>query len=306
MSYDVVIVGGGPAGLSAALALGRARRRVLLCDAGPRRNARALHLHNFVTRDGSTPDEFRREARAQLETYPNVTVDDRLVEAITGAKDAFQLTVGGAIVESRRVLLSTGMVDLLPPLEGLEALWGHAVAQCPYCHGWEARDRPWGYLARAPHAAHLEPFVLQLQGWTRDVTVFVPPEAPLAPATQAALGAAGVRVETRQVRRLVAREGTLEAVELEDGAQVPCAMLFAHPPQRHVALVERLGPALDDDGFVRVDPLRRETSIPGVFAAGDLTTRMQAAIAAAAAGTQAGAMINLDLALSPRAATPGS
>jgi thioredoxin reductase len=295
MSFDVVIIGGGPAGLSAALALGRARKRVLVCDAGPRRNARAVHMHNFVSRDGVTPQEFRRVAREQLSVYPSVVVEDVGVESVTGSKGAFRVALGARTVEARRILLCTGLVDEMLPLEGFRELWGHAVVQCPYCHGWEARDRPWGYLVRAPHAAHLLLFALQLRGWTSDVCVFTNGEVELPEAVQSQLGAAGLRLETAPIQRLIARGDQLEAIELEGGTRVGCELLFAHPPQHQVEVVRALAVALDAEGFVQVDPMTRETTVPGVFAAGDLTTRMQAAIAAAASGMHAAAMINVEL-----------
>lgn len=297
MLYDVVIIGGGPSGLSAALALGRARKRVLLCDSGPRRNALAEHMYNFVSRDGVVPDEFRRVAREQLGRYPNVELRDVGVGNVSGSRGRFQLEVGGETVDARRILVCTGMVDQMLPVEGFAELWGHGIVQCPYCHGWEVKDRPWGYLARAEHAAHLPAFALQLRGWTSDVYLFTNGDFELSPAVRDQLVSAGVRVETSKLKRLVGREQRLEAVELSDGTRVPCELLFAHPPQRQVALVSKLGLALDDDGFVVVDPMKRETSVPGVFAAGDLTTRMQAAVAAAASGMQAAAFINVDLSL---------
>lgn len=295
MSFDVVIIGGGPAGLSAALALGRARKRVLLCDAGPRRNALAAHVHNFVTRDGVTPDDFRRAGREQLGTYPSVVVRDASVERVTGAKGAFRVVAGDETVEARRVLLCTGMIDELLPIEGFDELWGSAIVQCPYCHGWEARDRPWGYLARPEHASHFLTFALQLRGWTSELTVLTNGALDVPADARHQLRTAGVRLVTTPIARLVSRARRLEAIELSGGACVECEILFAHPPQRQVALVSALGVALDGDGFVEVDPASRETSIAGVFAAGDLTTRMQAAVAAAASGMQAGAAINLEL-----------
>ena len=295
MSYDVIIVGGGPAGLSAALALGRGRKRVLLCDAGPRRNAAAKHIHNFVTRDGTPPDEYRRIGVEQLATYPEVEVRRARVEGIAGTKGALRVTIDGEIVEARRVLLCTGMVDEMLPIPGFRELWGHSIFQCPYCHGWEHRDRAWGYLARAEHGSHVLPFALQLRGWTHDVTLFTNGEVDVPEDGLHRLRAAGVRIETAPVVRLVPRGQQLDTIELGDGTRVPCNVLFAHPPQRQVELVRTLDLALDDDGFVQVDPMRRETSMAGVLAAGDLTTRMQAAIAAAAAGMQAAAMLNLEL-----------
>jgi thioredoxin reductase len=303
-TYDVVIVGGGPGGLAAALTLGRARKRVLLCDSGPRRNAAATHIHNFVTRDGTPPDEFRKVGRQQLAEYPNVETRDAPVESISGTRGAFRVRLASGTVEARRILLCTGMIDEMLAIEGFRELWGRAIFQCPYCHGWEVQDLRWGYLARPEDAERFVPFALQARGWTRDLVVFTGGAFDVAPEGRSALQAAGVHLETSAVARLVAREGRLEAIELGDGTTVPRDVLFAHPPQRQVDVVRALGVALDDDGFVRVDPMKRETSVPGIYAAGDLTTRMQGAILAAASGAQAAAMINLELSID--LATSGS
>jgi thioredoxin reductase len=297
MLYDVVIVGGGPGGLSAALALGRARKRVLLCDDGPRRNALAEHINNFVTRDGTPPEEFRREGRRQLGKYTNVEVRDVRVESVSGSRGAFSVHLTSGVVEARRILLSTGMIDEMLPIDGFRELWGHSVFQCPYCHGWENQDRRWGYLARAVDEAHLLPFALQARGWTSDLAVFTGGAFDIAEESCRRLLSAKIRIETAPISRLVGRAGQLEAVELEGGTRVPCDVLFAHPPQRHVELVRALGVALDDAGYVQVDATKRETSVPGIYAAGDLTTRMQGAILAASAGTQAAAMLNLELSM---------
>jgi thioredoxin reductase len=217
------------------------------------------------------------------------------VEAITGARGAFRVQLTEGSVEARRILFATGMIDDMLPLEGFSALWGSSVFQCPYCHGWEVKERRWGYLARTPEWSHITPFTVMLRGWSRDVTLFTSEALDLPDASRAQLEAAGVRVETSPVKRLHARGQQLESVELSSGASVPCDVLFAHPPQRQVALVQASGVALDSDGFVQIDPMRRETSVPGIYAAGDLTTRMQGAVIAAAAGGQAAAMINFEL-----------
>jgi len=296
MQFDVVIVGGGPGGLQAALTLGRARKRVLLCDAGPRRNAAATHIHNFVTRDGTPPNEFRALARAQLAAYSSVEVRDTRVERITGERNAFEVALGDGTVRARRVLLATGMIDEMLPIPGFREQWGQAVFQCPYCHGWEVRDRRWGFLALPHAAAHVVPFALMIRGWSSDVTVFTNAAVELAADARAQLEGAGVRVETAAIKRLVADAGQLTALALED-RDVACDVLFAQPPQHQPELVRALGVALDDDGFVKIDPMMRETSVRGIYAAGDITTRMQAAVAAAASSMQAAAAINVDLAL---------
>lgn len=294
MSYDVVIVGAGPAGLSAALALGRACKRVLLCDSGPRRNAAAEHLHNFVTRDGAAPEEFRRIGRQQLAAYPNVEVRDARVEAVSGAKGAFRVEIEGRASEARRLLLCTGMVDEVLPIEGSRQAWGRSIVQCPYCHGWELRERSWGYLARGVEGLHFAPL---LRGWTKQVVVFTNAAFAVPGDSAEQLRAAGIQLDTRPIARLHAQGGQLEELELADGARVPCEVLFVHPAQQQVALVRALGVALDADGFVQVDAMSRQTSLAGVYAAGDLCTRMQGAVLAAAQGVQAAAMLNHELTL---------
>lgn len=296
MPYDVVIVGGGPAGLSAALALGRARKRVLLCDAGPRRNAAAVHVQNFVTRDGTPPAEFRRIGREQLARYANVVVQDVPVMSLGGSRGSFHAELPTGRVEARRVLLCTGMVDEMVPLPGFRELWGHSIIQCPYCHGWEMQDQRWGILALPSSLPHVAPFAIRARGWTDDVVVFLADGIEFPPDARAQLEAAGIPIEATPVKRLIARD-RLEAVELASGAAIPCDVLFAHPPQRQVAFVQALDLELDDLGYVRIDPMTRETSVPGVYAAGDLTTHMQSAILAAAAGTQAATMINADISM---------
>lgn len=293
--WDVLVVGGGPAGLSATLALGRARKRVLLCDSGPRRNAAATHVNNFVTRDGTPPDELRAAGRRDLARYPNVSIADARVVSIEGSRGAFRAALEDRVVTARRLLLCTGMIDEMLAIEGFAQLWGHAVFQCPYCHGWEVKDRRWGYLALPAHAAHVLPFAMQLRGWSRDVVVFTGGALDLPDDARARLASAGIAIETASVARLVAAGDRLEGLALAGGRVVPCDVLFAHPPQRQVEVVRALGLELDDDGVVRVDPNTCETSAKGIYAAGDLTTRRQGAIFGAAAGTQAAAAINLEL-----------
>lgn len=297
MLYDVIIAGGGPAGLAASLVLGRARKRVLLCDSGPRRNAAARHVQGFVTRDGVPPGEFRRIAREQLQPYPSVEVRDVAIGAIRAEGPGFIVTLDDTSLSTRRVLLCTGMVDVLPDLPGLAEVWGTSVFQCPYCHGWEVQDLPFGYLATKPLAIDWVPL---LRGWSDDVTLFTDGRFDVTDAQREHLRAAGVMLEARRVERLVLRDGPdgapseLAALRLTDGTEVPRRVLFYHPPQHQTSLVTGLGLSTDDNGFVVVDAMG-QTSIPGIHAAGDLTTMMQSATMAAASGFRAAAAMNHEL-----------
>lgn len=290
--YDAVIVGGGPGGLAAALALGRGRKRVLLCDAGTPRNAAAERLHNFVTRDGTPPAEFRRIGRDQLATYPQVEVRDVRVTRITGEKGAFEISLGATTVQARRVVLCTGMIDQMLDIPGFRDFWGTAIFQCPYCHGWEVRDRRFAVLAGAPNSVE---FAVFLKGWSVSVTLLTHAAFSLSAQDEARLKRVGVPVDTRPIRRLVGKDGHLAQVQFADGPPRDIDVIFAHPPQRQVDLVTDLGLKLDDAGYVIADPMTRETSTPGIYAGGDLTTRMQGAIMAAATGVHAAAMLNHEL-----------
>ena len=291
MIYDVVIAGGGPAGLAAALTLGRSRKRVLLCDAGPRRNAAAVHMHNFVTRDGIAPAEFRRIGRQQLEPYGNVETREARIEEVHGTPGSFDVRLSTGSVKARRILLCTGMVDELPRLEGLGSLWGKSVFICPYCHAWEVQNQRYAYLATSLERLD---FALLLRGWTSDVVVLTDGRLTVPDDVRAGLSAGGVRVDDRPIARLVSSSDGLqmERIEFTDGSSLERDILFLHPPQHQIEIVTTLGLALDAAGYVQVDPLTRETSMPGIYAAGDLLGPMQGALIAAASGTLTAGVLN--------------
>jgi thioredoxin reductase len=288
-TYDVAIIGGGAAGLTAALVLGRARRRVVVIDAGAPRNAPASHMQGFLSRDGTPPAELLRVARAEVQHYGVEFVEDRVVEATAGF--ALRLA-GGRSIEARQVLVATGAVDALPDLPGARERWGRDFLHCPYCHGWEVRDRPVGVLATCPGSvehAHL------LRQWTDDVILFTHTH-PLSPADRAALDARGIAVVEGAVDRLVVTDDRLHAVQLADGRAVPREALFirpalrAHPDEPAAAL----GCELDADGLVRTDDAGR-TSVRGVWAAGNATDPRAQVITAAGEGSAVAIAINTDL-----------
>jgi thioredoxin reductase len=288
-TYDVAIIGGGAAGLTAALVLGRARRRVVVIDAGAPRNAPASHMQGFLSRDGTPPAELLRVARAEVQHYGVEFVEDRVVEATAGF--ALRLA-GGRSIEARQVLVATGAVDALPDLPGARERWGRDFLHCPYCHGWEVRDRPVGVLATGPGSvehAHL------LRQWTDDVILFTHTH-PLSPADRAALDARGIAVVEGAVDRLVVTDDRLHAVQLADGRAVPREALFIRPALRaHPdGPAAALGCELDADGLVRTDDAGR-TSVRGVWAAGNATDPRAQVITAAGEGSAVAIAINTDL-----------
>ena len=288
-SYDVVVIGGGAAGLSAALVLGRARRRVAVVDSGTPRNAPASHMHGFISRDGTPPADLLAAARAELGAYGVECLDDRVV----GASAGFTVRLaGGGELSARRLLLATGAVDELSDIPGARERWGRDFLHCPYCHGWEVRDRAIAVLGTGPGSAEHAQLLRQ---WSDDVT-FLPHTYPPSAEEKAALTARGIRIVEGAVERLSIGDDRLQAVELADGRRVPCAAVFIRPALRGHGdgLAEALGCELDEAGLVRVDAAGR-TSVPGVWAAGNVTNPRAQVITAAGEGSAAAIAINADL-----------
>jgi thioredoxin reductase len=293
-AYDVLIVGAGPAGLNAALVLGRMRRRVLVLDTDAPAHAVSRQVHGFLAQDGTPPRELRRIGREQLQAYP--TVEVRTTAAVSATQvaggDGFELELAdGERVAGRRLVLAYGMRYGLPELPGIEELWGARVFHCPYCHGWEVRDQRlavYGCGERAVHQA------LLLTSLSDDVILACP---SVAADQRDALAGAGVDVLDTGVDRLEKRDGVLHLV-LEGGDPVERDAVFIQPaltPASEIAAA--LGAELTDVGTVAVDPAG-ETSVPGLYAAGDLATPVQSVAVATASGARAAYALNAALAAS--------
>ena len=298
---DVVIVGGGPAGLNAALTLGRARRDVLLLDGGQPRNAPAQAVHGFLSRDGLPPAELRRIARQQLAPYQTVEVRDTEVvdaQALGEAGGGFAVTMAdGSVTRARRLLLATGLVDQLPAIDGLAELWGTSVLHCPYCHGFEVQGQALAVLGGDPRAIQL---AAHLTRFSPDVALCTN-GTPLDPESRQLLAGLGVAVRAEPIQRLDGTGGRLRRVVFAAGPPLARDAVFVRAPYRQRSgLPARLGCALLEDGTVQVDDLGR-TSVPGVYAAGDLARRPSLPFAtaqvvmAAAAGAIAAVAIDQGL-----------
>jgi thioredoxin reductase len=288
-SYDVVVVGGGAAGLSAALVLGRARRRVAVVDAGAPRNAPAAHMQGFLSRDGMPPAELLAVGRAEIAGYGVEVVED----GVRSLEHGFTLRLaGGRVLTTRRVLVATGVGDELPDIAGVRERWGRDLLHCPYCHGWEVRDRPLGVLGTHPGAVLHAQLVRQ---WSDDVTFFAH-TSEVAADDRAGLEARGIRVEHGAVVRLVVEDDRLTGVELAGGRVVPCDAVFVRPGNVPHAdgLLAGLGCELDADGFPVVDRTGA-TTVAGVWAAGNVVDPRAQVITAAGAGSAAAIAINADL-----------
>jgi thioredoxin reductase len=289
---ECAVVGGGAAGLSAALVLGRARRRVLVLDAGEQCNLPAEGIGGLLGHDGLAPAELYDRGRSELAAYPSVELREVLVSDASRQDGRFTLsTADGAVVEAARVLLATGMRYAVPDLPGVAELWGGTVFHCPYCHGWEVRDGALAVLGNAA-AAHR---ALLLRGWSEDVVLLTDGPADLDDDERRRLQRAGVPVVERPVAGVRARSGALEAVLFADGGELlRDGLLVAAPPGQRSSLASDLGAELTERGTVDVDAFG-QTTVPGLYAAGDVSSLMPQVASAIAEGSRAAAVINGDL-----------
>jgi thioredoxin reductase len=288
-NYDVVVVGGGAAGLSAALVLGRARRRVAVVDAGAPRNAPAAHMQGFLSRDGMAPADLLAAGRAEASGYGVELVEDQVVAIDTGF---IVRLAGGRVLNARRILVATGVRDELPDIPGVRERWGRDLLHCPYCHGWEVRDQPVGVLGTIPGSVQHAQLVRQ---WSDDVAFFVH-TYELSATEQAQLEARGVQIVHGEVARLVVEHDRLNGVELADGRVIARAAVFIRPANVPHAdgLLAGLHCEVDEGGFARSDATGR-TSTVGVWVAGNVVDPRAQVITAAGAGSAAAIAINADL-----------
>ena len=294
-THDVIIVGGSFAGLSAALQLVRARKHVLLIDAGAPRNRFAPASHGFLGQDGSAPAQIVGIALAQLRRYPTfIKIDGEAMSAAPGER-GFEVELSdGRCVQGKRLVLAIGVRDQLPEIEGLAPLWGKSVLHCPYCHGYEIDGGPIGLLASSP-LAHHQGALLPDWGAT---TVFLQPGVEFAEEDTAMLMKRGVSILQEPVIRLISKGEALQAAELADGRRVPIKALFVQTRVKPASpLADQLGAAMEEGPqgpYIKTDEWGA-TSIPGLFAAGDAATPMHNATFASAAGVKAGIMAHRSL-----------
>lgn len=295
MPHDAIVIGGSYAGLSAAMQLARARRRVLVVDAGLPRNRFAKAAHGFLGQDGKPPYEILREAIRQLDAYPSFElVRGEALEA-RETEDGFAVALaGGRKEQAARLVLATGLHDELPPIPGMRQRWGVTMLHCPYCHGYEVGDRTLGVLANHPLSAHQATLI---PDW--GPTIYFT-QGVFEPDTEQAgrLSARGVRIERTPIVELLGEAPGLEAVRLSDGRVVPLGAIFTAPTTRMASpLAEALGCAFDEGpvgAYVRVDDWK-QTTVRGIYAAGDAASPMHNATMASAAGVAAGVGVHQSL-----------
>lgn len=292
MHHDVLIVGGGFAGLSAASVLARARRRVLVVDAGAPRNRFSSHAHNIIGHDGRSGADILADARAQLGAYPSAELWSGEVKSVRAEGEGFAAALAdGREIEARRILLATGVTDTLPNIPGLAERWGKSVLHCPYCHGFEVAGQRIGVLAANAHAAQHAGLIAE---WG-EVTLFANGVA-FDDEARAFAAARGVTIVEGKLEAIEGAAPAIEAIRLESGARVQVAVLFIPVSAQPSALTHQLGCAFEEapgGPFVRVDAMKR--AAPGVYAAGDAARGMHAIAFAAADGMMAGVALHRDL-----------
>lgn len=293
-SLDVIIVGGGPAGLSAALVLGRCRRRTILFDAGHPRNEASRALHGYLTRDGISPAEFLKIGREQLARYDTIEIRSAKVTDVERGDRRFTVTIEtGEQFSSRMLLLATGLVDELPQIEGFRQFYGVTAHNCPYCDGWEHRDQPLAVLGCSKDAAEL---ALELLLWSKDVILCTNGAPECGHDVLDPMERNGVRIVAAPIKRLEGIGDRLERIRFEDSSEIARAAIFFSPGQHQRShLAEQLGCEFcETDGCIQCGE-NAATNVPGVYAAGNATRGVQLVIAAAAEGMQAAFAINTAL-----------
>ena len=292
--FDVIIVGAGPAGLNAALILGRCRRSVLICDSGRPRNAASHALHGYLTRDGIHPSEFRAIGRRELERYDTLHLKDiAATDAVCEEGGRFKVTLAdGSVVRSRKLLVATGVCDNLPAIDGIDEMYGRSVFHCPYCDGWEVRDQPIAIYGKEDRGVGL---ALELTAWSRDLVLCTDGPAGIGEDDRARLARNGIRIRDERVRALEGLNGILERIVFEAGEPLLRRALFFTAGQfQRSELAIRLGCEFNDKGTVRTGKYE-STHLAGLYVAGDASRAVQWVIVAAAEGAEAAFAINTDL-----------
>ncbi len=290
--YDVIIIGGGPAGLNAAVVLGRCRRKVILFDNGNPRNIRSHHMHNFLTRDAIAPADFLKLAHEELKKY-NVKFEANEVIKVDTGKNQFKVTdKHNRIFTSGKLLIATGLTDKLPEIDGIENFYGTSVFHCPYCDGWEVQDKQVGLYSKNINGTGM---ALSLKTWSRNITLFTDGKKYLRRRDKNNLAENNVLIITTAVARLEGNNGILENIVVSTGENYACdALFFNHGFQQNCSLVKEIGCKFTANGLVLTDT-HQLTDVPGLYVAGDANRDVQFVVVAAAEGTKAAVAINKEL-----------
>jgi len=293
-SFEVIIIGGSYAGLSAAMALGRSMRNVLVIDSGLNCNRYTAHSQNFLTQDGAVPGDIAALGKSQLLRYETVHFLDSLAAAAVSVGDGFEVELQtGERLYAAKLLIASGIRDIFPKIGGFSECWGTSVIHCPYCHGYEYRNKRTAILANRDGAFHLAGLISNLT--SKDRTILTDGKPEFSSEQQDKLGRAGIAVLDKRISEIVHQKGMISQVIFSDGSQLGLDVLYAAIPfEQHSTIPGSLGCEMTMAGHIKIDEMQK-TTVPGVFAAGDNSSALRSVASAVAAGNRAGAMINADL-----------
>lgn len=288
--FDVIIIGGSYSGLAAGMALGRALRKVLVIDSGQPCNRQTPHSHNFITQDGMPPGEIAAIARQQVEKYDTVRFLNGLVTSGEKTATGFEVqTEEGETFTARKLIFATGIKDIMPEIPGFAECWGISVLHCPYCHGYEVRDKQTGILGNGDYGFE---FSSLISNWTGDLTLYTNGPSTLTREQKAKLERHRIRTEETAIESLEHRNGYLQNIIFKNGQKAPVKAIYARCPfVQHCRVPEMLGCELTTEGYIEVGPAQ-QTTVSGVFACGDNTNRIRTVANAIATGTTTGIMVN--------------
>ncbi len=291
--YDVLIIGGSYSGLSAAMSLARSMRSVLVIDSGEPCNRQTPYTHNFLTQDGNSPDEIRTVAKSELELYEHMTFANTKAEAANRIPNGFEVeTANGVYYKGRKLLLASGVRDILPKVEGIAECWGISVLHCPYCHGYEVKNEKTILIANGTAAFEAAKVISH---WTKDLIILTNGKSKLKPDQLDLLELRGIPVVESRVRSLVHQNGKVNTVLCTDGTSYDTTTVYAQSKtEQHAPLAKELGCKFNRHGLIKVDVLQK-TSEPGIYACGDNSSKGRSVAVAVAAGSVAGIFINKEL-----------
>ena len=291
--FDVIIIGGSYAGLSAAMALGRSLRNVLIIDSGLPCNRQTPHSHNFITQDGVTPSEISQKAKRQVLKYNTVQfIEDKAIKGKKVNQSFYIHTESGRQFESSKLIFATGVKDIMPEIKGLSDCWGISVVHCPYCHGYEIKNKKTGIIANGETAFHLAPLVKNL---TDELSILTNGKAEFDSEQILRLNRNNIKIVEKNITEIQHENGYIKSVFFKDGSSEYFEATYAAlPSKQHCDIPELLGCELNEQGYIHVDMMGK-TTVEGIFACGDNTTRMRSVANAVASGNVAGAVINMEL-----------
>lgn len=291
--FDVIIIGGSYSGLAAAMALGRALRKVLIIDSGKPCNRQTPYSHNFLTQDGKTPKEIATLAKQQVTMYDSVEFFNSLATKVSKTENGFEVqTSSGDIFKSKKLIFATGIKDEMPSIKGFSECWGISVLHCPYCHGYEVRNETTGIFGNGEYGFEFSKLIFN---WTKDLTLFTNGKSILTVEQSAILERHQIKIMEKEIAELEHINGQLQNIIFKDGSKKSVKAIYTRLPfEQHCPIPEQLGCELTEDGYIKIDDAHK-TTINGIFASGDNVTRMRTVANAVSMGTTTGVMVNKEL-----------